>query len=92
MNIRPISERDHVPIAAARHDDHVVAEVRFSFEWDGDDVLGLSVVEPTDDIGEESSRVRPLGGGLGERGTLAGDPSCGSDQAASILCWLVPHV
>src|SRR5690606_6243226 len=79
-----------VAIGTARRDDHEVAECRLALEWDGDDVLGFRVVKPTDDIGEESGRVRHGGGGPGERAVLTGGSSCGSDQAASILCWFNP--
>src|SRR5581483_4847605 len=52
-----LGDRAHVSVRAARGDHHVVADGRFPPDVDRYHFLGLGIVEPSQDVGEEGFRV-----------------------------------
>ena len=52
-----LGDRSDVPVGPAGGDHHEVTDGRLTCQIDRHDVLGLGVVEPTDDLLEQGSRL-----------------------------------
>src|SRR5262245_66124666 len=79
-----LGDRAHVPVGPARGDHHVIAERRLLPDVDRHHVLGFGIVEPGQNMGEQSFRA-VSGHKLGRRRALTSTLKCAWHLVLGIL-------